>query len=86
MALAALSDRVTQALDDAIAADLPAKEREAILKIVQQAVLEASNLTQRDLKQTAVIFCGTEADLAHKIQLQMDKKRDMLIANLMSMR
>ncbi len=86
MALAALSDRVTQALDDAIAADLPAEEREAILKIVQQAVLEASNRTHKVLKEAAVICCGPEADLAHKIQEQMDKKRDMLIANLMSMR
>jgi hypothetical protein len=86
MALAALSDRVTQALDDAIAADLPAEEREAILKIVQQAVLEASNRTHKELKEAAVICCGPEADLAHKIQEQMDKKRDMLIANLMSMR
>ena len=51
MALAALSDRVTQALDDAIAADLPAEEREAILKIVQQAVLEASNRTHKELKE-----------------------------------
>ena len=84
--LAALSDRVTQALDDAIAADLPAEEREAILKIVQQAVLEASNRTHKVLKEAAVICCGPEADLAHKIQEQMDKKRDMLIANLMSMR
>ena len=86
MALAALSDRVTQALDDAIAADLPAEEREAILKIVQQAVLEASNRTHKELKEAAVSCCGPEADLAHKIQEQMDKKRDMLIANLMSMR
>ena len=86
MDLAALSDRVTQALDDAIAADLPEEERDAILKIVQQAVLDASNRTHEELKEAAIICCGPEADLAHKIQEQMDKKRDMLIANLMSMR
>ncbi len=86
MDLAALSDRVTQALDDAIAADLPEADRDAILKIVQQAVLDASNRTHKELKEAAVICCGPEADLAHKVQEQMDKKRDMLIANLMSMR
>ncbi len=86
MDLAALSDRVTQALDNAIAADLPAEERDAILKIVQQAMLDASNRTHREMKDTAVVCCGPEADLAHKIQEQMDKKRDMLVANLMSMR
>ena len=30
--------------------------------------------------------CGPEADLAHKIQNEMDRKRDVLIANLMAMR
>ncbi len=86
MALAALSDRVTQALDNAIAADLPAEEKDAILKIVQQAVLDASSRTHKEMKEAAVICCGHEADLAHKIQEQMDKKRDMLIANLKAMR
>jgi hypothetical protein len=86
MNLAKLSKRVTQELDDVLSADMPAAEREAILKIVQQAMLDASSRTHREMKDTAVICCGPEADLAHKIQEQMDKKRDMLIANLMSMR
>jgi hypothetical protein len=86
MNLAKLSKRVTQELDNALSDDMPAAEREAILKIVQQAMLDASSRTHRELKDTAVVCCGPEADLAHKIQNEMDKKRDMLIANLMSMR
>jgi hypothetical protein len=86
MELAKLSKRVTEELDDALADDLPAEERDAILKIVRQAMLDASSRTHSELKETAVICCGPEADLAHKIQEQMDKKRDMLIANLMAMR
>ena len=68
MDLAKLSKRVTQELDDALADDLPAEERDAILKIVQQAMLDASSRTHREMKETAVICCGPEADLAHKIQ------------------
>ncbi len=86
MELAELSKRVTEELDNALADDLPAEERDAILKIVRQAMLDASSRTHRELKETAVVCCGPEADLAHKIQEQMDKKRDMLIANLMAMR
>ena len=86
MDLAKLSDRVTQALDEAISADLPAEERDAILKIVQQALLDTSKRTHTACSEAAVVCCGPEADLAHKIQEEMDKKRDMLIANLMSMR
>ena len=86
MDLAKLSKRVTEELNSALSDDLPAEERDAILKIVQQAMLDASSRTHRELKDTAVVCCGPEADLAHKIQNEMDKKRDMLIANLMSMR
>ncbi|MFQ5567516.1 MAG: hypothetical protein ACE5EU_14270 [Paracoccaceae bacterium] len=86
MELAELSKRVTEELDSALADDLPLEEREAIVKIVRQALLDASTRTHREMKETAVICCGPEADLAHKIQEQMDKKRDMLIANLMAMR
>jgi hypothetical protein len=86
MNLAELTKRVSQELDDALSDDLPAAEREAILKIVQQAMLDASSRTHREMKDTAVVCCGPEADLAHKIQNEMDKKRDMLIANLKAMR
>ena len=86
MDLAKLSKRVTQELDSALADDLPAEERDAILKIVQQAMLDAADRTHKACKEAAVVCCGPEADLAHKIQEQMDKKRDMLIANLMAMR
>jgi hypothetical protein len=86
MDLAKLSKRVTQELDSALADDLPAEERDAIVKIVQQAMLDAADRTHKACKEAAVVCCGPEADLAHKIQEQMDKKRDMLIANLMAMR
>ena len=86
MNLEKLSNRVTQELDKALSADLPAPEREAILDIVRRAMLDSSSRTTREMKETAVICCGPEADLAHKIQEQMDQKRNMLIANLMAMR
>ena len=86
MNLEKLSNRVTQELDTALSVDLPAAEREAILDIVRRAMLDASSRTTREMKEAAVVCCGTEADLAHKIQEQMDKKRNLLIANLMAMR
>jgi len=86
MNLEKLSNRVTQELDTALSADLSVAEREEILEIVRRAMLDASDRTHREMKETAVICCGPEADLAHKIQEQMDKKSNMLIANLMAMR
>ncbi len=75
-----------QELETTLAPDLPASERKAILDIVQRAMLDSSKRTHREMKDTAMICCGAEADLAHKIQEQMDKKRSMLIANLMALR
>jgi hypothetical protein len=86
MNLEKLSSRVSQELDSALSADVPAAEREAILDIVRRAMLDSSSRTTREMKETAVVCCGPEADLAHKIQEQMEKKRDMLIANLKAMR
>ncbi|MGI9357265.1 MAG: hypothetical protein ACR2PF_19180 [Rhizobiaceae bacterium] len=86
MNLEKLSKRVAQELDTALSADLPAAERDAILDIVQRAMLDSATRTHREMKETAVVCCGPEADLAHKIQEQMDKKRSLLIANLMAMR
>jgi predicted amino acid dehydrogenase len=86
MNLEKLSKRVTQELDSALSADFPADEREAIVDIVRRAMLDSSSRTTREMKETAVACCGAEADLAHKIQENMDKRRDLLVTNLMAMR
>jgi len=85
MNLENLTNRVTKELGTALS-DLPKAERGAILDIVRQAMLDSATRTHREMRETAVICCGPEADLAHKIQEQMDKKRDILITNLTAMR
>ena len=86
MDLAALSERITQDLCNAVSVDLAAEDRAAISGVVRKALLDVSGRTHEAYKDVAVICCGPEADLAHKMQEEMDKKRDMLIANLMAMR
>ncbi|MBL4807561.1 MAG: hypothetical protein JKY31_09775 [Rhodobacteraceae bacterium] len=86
MNLEKLTARVSQELDTAFPADFPVAERENIMGIIHRAMLDASKRTHREMKETAIICCGPEADLSHKIQEQMDKKRNLLISNLMAMR
>ena len=86
MDLAELSKQVSQKLNDAIPTDLAAEDREAIAKIVQQALLDASGHTHEEVTQAVMAVCAADTDLAHKLQKRMDQKRDMLIANLSSMR
>ena len=85
MHLEKLAKRVAEELEASLSKDIPADQRQEILDIVQRAMLDSATRTHRDLKETAVICCGPEADLAHKIQEQMDNKRDMLVANLKAM-
>ena len=85
MHLQKLAKRVTEELEASLSKDIPAEQRQEILDIVQRAMLDSATRTHRDLKEAAVICCGPEADLAHKIQEQMDNKRVMLVANLKAM-
>jgi len=64
MHLEELSNRVTQELDTALSDDLPKEEREVILDIVRRAMLDSAKRTHREMKDTAVVCCGHEADLA----------------------
>ena len=86
MDMAKLTERAAAAIDAAISVKLPASDRAAIQNIIQETLRDAADHTQSQCKEAVVFCCGPEADLAHKIQAEMDKKRDMLVANLMAMR
>ena len=64
MSLEKLSKRVVGQLDDALADNIAAEQREAILEIVRREMRDSSSRTTRDMKATAVICCGPEADKA----------------------
>ena len=86
MDLTAISDRVTKDLCKAISTDLGAEDTAALAAIVRKALLDVSGETHKAYKDVAVVCCGPEADLAHKIQERMDQERDMVITNLMALR
>lgn len=86
MNLEKLSSRVTKELGTVLPDDISAAEREAILEIVRKAMIDTASRTHREMKDTAIVCCGPEADLAHKIQEQMAKKNTVLVTNLMAMR
>ena len=61
-------------------------EKLDILKILEASLIKTVEQTTADNLKAACICCGPEADLAHKIQEEMNRKRDALIANLMALR
>ena len=86
MDMAMLTHRATNAIDAAISVKLSASDLAAIQGIIQTTLRDAADQHHSHLKEAVRMCCGPEADLAHKIQNEMDKKRDVLIANLMAMR
>lgn len=61
-------------------------EREQVAEIVGQLLVKTVKKTTKNQVEAAASCCGPELDLAHQIQEEMIRKRDLLISNLKAMR
>ena len=87
MALDKTAQKAADKIDAALADfDLSQDQKDAILKIIEKSIVKTVEQTSDMHKETTVICCGPEADLAHKIQEEMDRKTNLLISNLMALR
>lgn len=86
MPVAKTTIQVTQEICNAISSPLSDGERAEVSKIVETALFDIVARTVRGCKSAAVVCCGPEADLAHKIAEEMELKRTALVASLSSMR
>ncbi len=75
--------RIEDALDDY---DLSDDDRKQILKIINKSLIRTVEHTSSAAREAAVICCGPEADLAHKIQEEYERKIKALISNLQALR
>jgi len=85
MPLGTICDRISREIDT-IVHTLTRDQKKAIESLVRQGVTDASRFAHEEFSQIAREVCGADMDMAHKLQRQMDQKRDMLIANLSAMR
>ena len=81
-----LAEEAVVALDSAIAKDFSEDEQQRVKEIVHDLLIKAIGQTTESHKSTVVMCCGPEADMAHKLQHEMVKAQDALIANLSAMR
>ena len=86
MTLKKLADNAIAQIIDTVSSSLPESETEAISKIIEDTLAEAVRQTSQSCTKAAVVCCGHEADMAHKIAESVDQTRHALIANLMSLR
>lgn len=77
-----VNDSVTQ-IGDTLPDPLSEEQASAIAKIIENALVEAIRKTTQSCSHEAVVCCGPEADMAHKISDSLRRTRKALIANLM---
>ena len=87
MALTKNARKAAQKIDDALADyDLSDSERDAILKIIEKSIVKTVEEAASEYQEATLRCCGPEADLAHKIAEEVERKNRALIANLSAMR
>ena len=77
------AEKIDDALDDY---DLSEQQRAEIMKIIGKSLVKAAEELTEAHREATVICCGPEADLAHKIEEEVERKKTALIANLMALR
>ncbi len=86
MSLRSLADEAVTEILKSVSSPLSKEEAEAVSKIIQHTLIKAVNQATEKCTKAAVVCCGPEADLAHKIAEEADRAQYALIANLTSMR
>lgn len=87
MALSSTAEKAARKIDEALGNyDLSDQEKAEILKIIGKSLMQTVEETTEASREAAVICCGPEADLAHKIAEEVERKKIALIANLKALR
>jgi hypothetical protein len=86
MSLKSLADDTVEKINKSLHQSLTEAEISALSRIVQDAFVKAVNESTNTCSNAAVVCCGPEADLAHKIAEDVERARYALLANLTSMR
>ncbi len=87
MALSKTAENAARKIDDALANyELSDQEKAKILEIIGKSLVRTVEETTESHREATVICCGPEADLAHKIEEEVERKKQALISNLMALR
>lgn len=66
--------------------NLSDQDKSEILRIIGKSLMKTVEETTDRHNEATVFCCGPEADLAHKIEEEVERKKQALIANLMALR
>jgi hypothetical protein len=80
-------DNTTESIISALSThELSDVEREEITRIVSKLLVKTVEKTTKNGLKTALNCCGPEADLAHQIREEMNRRKELLISNLRALR
>ena len=87
MALSKTAQKAVRKIDKALGQhNLSDQEKAEILRIIGKSLMKTVEETTETHNAATVFCCGPEADLAHKIEEEVERKKQALIANLMALR
>lgn len=87
MALSKTAQKAVRKIDRALGQhNLSDQEKAEILRIIGKSLMKTVEETTETHNAAMVTCCGPEADLAHKIADEVERKKQALIANLMALR
>ena len=77
------AEKIDAALDDY---NLSEQQKAEILQIIGKSLVRTAEEMTEAHREATVVCCGPEADLAHKIEEEVERKKKALISNLMALR
>lgn len=86
MILKKLADDAVEKIQETVSVTLSEADAGSISRIIEDTLIEAVRETSKSCTTAAVVCCGPEADIAHKIAEGVEQARRTLIANLMGPR
>ena len=86
MELRERAERAVRDACDALGERLSADNEQLVAGIIERAMKDAIVEATSHSSDAAVACCGPDADMAHKIAREIDRKKTALIANLSSLR
>ncbi len=86
MALKPLADNAVTQIENAISANLSDAERDAVARIVEQAIIDAVNDVTKRCAAATSRHVGHDADKAHKIAEELKLQQTALVSNLEGLR
>ena len=86
MSLNDLANNAVQQIRECVSAPLTESELSSISTIINETLIKTVGQATNNCREAAVICCGPEADIAHKIAHEINQAQKVLITNLTAMR